>query len=149
MTMTDAQQRDAISLHARLRDIAQEQGLLRRGDETALEVLNALAERAHSGTKTTEVCAEVEMERAHQDAKWGQQNYPDGTAPSWGKSRDGARRVTALGAELGQSRWLYILQEEVLGAFAETDPARLRAELVQVAAVAVSWIECIDRRGAK
>lgn len=31
-------------------------------------------------------------------------------------------------------------------ALAESDPARLRAELVQVAAVAVCWIEAIDRR---
>lgn len=30
----------------------------------------------------------------------------------------------------------------------ETDPAKLRRELVQVCAVAVAWIEAIDRRGA-
>jgi len=32
------------------------------------------------------------------------------------------------------------------GAIAERDPAKLRAELIQVAAVAVQWIQAIDRR---
>lgn len=30
---------------------------------------------------------------------------------------------------------------------AEKDPVNLRAELIQVAAVAVAWVEAIDRRG--
>ena len=30
-------------------------------------------------------------------------------------------------------------------AFAESDPDKLRTELIQVAAVAVAWIESIDR----
>lgn len=41
-----------------------------------------------------------------------------------------------------------MLLEEVAEAFAESDDARLRAELVQVAAVAQAWIESIDRRSA-
>ena len=36
--------------------------------------------------------------------------------------------------------------EEVAEAFAEADVRRLRAELVQCAAVAVKWVEAIDRR---
>ncbi|HYF53037.1 MAG TPA: hypothetical protein VEA41_02135 [Salinarimonas sp.] len=39
-----------------------------------------------------------------------------------------------------------ILAEEVAEALAESDPMLLRAELVQVAAVAVQWVEAIDRR---
>ena len=31
-------------------------------------------------------------------------------------------------------------------ALAEVEPAKLREELIQVAAVAVAWIEAIDRR---
>jgi hypothetical protein len=42
--------------------------------------------------------------------------------------------------------WDVILMEEVYEALAEKDPDRLRAELVQVAAVAVQWIDCINRR---
>jgi hypothetical protein len=39
-----------------------------------------------------------------------------------------------------------VLDEEVWEAFAESDPAKLRAELVQVAAVAFRWIEALDAR---
>lgn len=41
-----------------------------------------------------------------------------------------------------------ILDAEVCEAFDESDSKKLRANLVQVAAVAVNWIEAIDRRGA-
>ncbi|MEY9934267.1 hypothetical protein ABH926_008932 [Catenulispora sp. GP43] len=40
-----------------------------------------------------------------------------------------------------------MLLEEVYEALAEVDPAALRAELVQVAAVAAAWVEDIDSRG--
>ena len=39
-----------------------------------------------------------------------------------------------------------VLLEEVSEALAEDDPARLREELLQVAGVAVLWIEALDRR---
>jgi hypothetical protein len=52
-------------------------------------------------------------------------------------------------ADGGYLDWLHILREEVAEAFAESDPAKLRAELVQVAAVAVNWVEAIDRRAAR
>jgi len=59
-------------------------------------------------------------------------------------------------AEIGQCTWAHILVEEVaeaIEAACESQQGRmsvdaLRAELVQVAAVAVSWIEAIDRRKA-
>lgn len=41
--------------------------------------------------------------------------------------------------------WWLILREEVFEAAAEDDPAKLRAELVQVAAVAIKMIDAIDR----
>jgi hypothetical protein len=41
--------------------------------------------------------------------------------------------------------WDAILLEEVYEAFAETDPEKQREELVQVAAVTIQIIECIDR----
>jgi hypothetical protein len=39
-----------------------------------------------------------------------------------------------------------VLNEEVAEAFAESDPAKLRAELLQVAAVCAAWIYDIDTR---
>jgi hypothetical protein len=37
--------------------------------------------------------------------------------------------------------WLDLVREEVAEAFQESDPARLEEELVQVAALCVSWVE--------
>jgi hypothetical protein len=94
------------------------------------------------------VLAEIAAERSAQDTKWGEQNHPDGTGPT-----DDARRAaleakirTDRAADEGRCTWALILLEEVFEALAEHDPARLRAELVQVAAVAVSWVQAIDRR---
>ena len=93
--------------------------------------------------------AEIAAERARQDAKWGEQNHPDGT----GLAHDDtyarvARDACEIAASHGKCTYRLILNEEVAEAFAESDPAKLRARLVQVAAVAVAWIECIDRRTA-
>jgi hypothetical protein len=104
---------------------------------------------------TRRVLDEVYAERAHQDAKWGVQDHRDGTGPqveilaAWSAAslatvaRDNCQRQ----AEMGIVSWLDVLGEEVAEALAEDDPAKLRAELVQVAAVAAAWVEAIDRRG--
>ena len=120
--------------------------------------------------KSREVAAEVVYERAAQDAKWGQQNHPDGTGPDvtvWIEQvtpteaepqrrtahafraadlADGMRQRCKRAPEEGGDTYERILTEEWAEALAESDPARLRAELIQVAAVAVAWIEAIDRR---
>lgn len=44
--------------------------------------------------------------------------------------------------------WWLILREEVFEAAAEEDPAKLRAELVQVAAVALKMIDALDHGSA-
>ena len=49
-------------------------------------------------------------------------------------------------AEQGESTYRDILLEEVFKALACDDPAELRAELIQTAAVCVQWLEAIDRR---
>ena len=46
----------------------------------------------------------------------------------------------------GELTYGHILQEEYMEALAERDPAAIRRELIQVAAVAVAWVEAIDRR---
>ncbi|MEU4781059.1 hypothetical protein [Micromonospora sp. NPDC023633] len=95
------------------------------------------------------VLAEVLDERRRQDAKWGEQNHPDGTARNGWADRelaDVSRRLCQDAAGLGLVTWRHILDEEMREVFAEEDPAKLRAELLQVAAVAVAWVEAIDRR---
>jgi hypothetical protein len=103
------------------------------------------------------VLLEVADERVRQTDKWGEQNPPNGTGPSklpmpygsgsWSAAvaAESLKIITECAAQIGQCTWLHILREEVFEAFAESDPAKLRAELIQVAAVAVQWVEAIDR----
>ena len=77
---------------------------------------------------TVPILQEVMDERARQDAKWGEQNHH----PAWW--------LSILGEEFG----------EVCKAVCEnndTGKGSYREELIQVAAVAVSMIECFDRNG--
>ena len=107
---------------------------------------------------------DVLAERARQDAKWGEQNHPDGTGPETrpllphlrinalpphAHARDLADAFTSSTndhAAADNVTWTDILLEEVFEALAEDDETKLRTELVQVAAVAAQWVEAIDRR---
>lgn len=105
---------------------------------------------------TQNVLTEVEAERARQNEKWGEQNHPDRNSRdsdwpaflTWPFDTCASRTKAQVDAEakIGESNYTTILLEEVFEALAETDPARLRTELIQVAAVAIQWVEAIDRR---
>lgn len=100
--------------------------------------------------RTPGVLNEVLAERERQEAKWGEQNHPDGTSHERFGPTSVAQKMRVDGmARRGTLTYFEILQEEFWEAAAEEDPAKLRAELVQVAAVAVAWVECIDRRVAR
>ncbi|MGW4794333.1 hypothetical protein ACWEPC_18210 [Nonomuraea sp. NPDC004297] len=93
------------------------------------------------------VLADVAAERAAQDARFGMQSLPDGTGgEDAAAASDAARDETDRAAGAGTLTWRHVLAEEVMETFAESDPHRLRAELVQVAAVAVKWAQALDRR---
>jgi NTP pyrophosphatase (non-canonical NTP hydrolase) len=72
---------------------------------------------------TCMVLGEVWSERQRQDDKWGQQSHP---APVW---------MTILTEEVGEAA------KDALS----SDFVKMRSELLQVAAVAVAAVECIDR----
>jgi hypothetical protein len=111
-----------------------------------------------------DVLSEVAAERARQDAKWGKPDpkCPDGTGRQ--TFRDGqivlddyiaevrrrraadSKAATDAAARDGRLTFRHIIREEFDEAIAEDDPALLRAELIQVAAVAVKWVEAIDAR---
>jgi hypothetical protein len=96
------------------------------------------------------VLAEVEAERQRQHARFGEQSLPDGTGgEGWREAAQEEREALQRATLLGRDTYANIFSEEVCEAFAESDPAKLRAELVQVAAVAVQWIEAIDGRGVQ
>jgi hypothetical protein len=111
--------------------------------------------------QTPDILHEIDAERINQDVDWGVQSHPlyfvgedawyyAAQAEKW--KRTNAARVREA-RKLGRPRgadcaWDGILLEEVFEALAETDPAARRAELIQVAAVAVAMIEHIDRNGS-
>lgn len=114
--------------------------------------------------RTDFVLSQVRAERRAQDAKWGEQNHPNGTGDqekllhgrelpkpfssvpvTMGTLAYVARQVTDAAARDGYLTYADILLEEVGEALAEDDPAALRTELIQCAAVAVAWVEKIDR----
>lgn len=114
--------------------------------QNCVELLRRLA-RAEPRTAVAAVLTDVQAERGRQDAEWGEQNHRDGTGNKSQQERaEFARRWCKSAFESGYGTWADVLGEEVAEAVAERDPAKLRAELVQVAAVAVAWIEAIDRR---
>jgi hypothetical protein len=90
-----------------------------------------------SAAATREVCVDVLLERERQE-KLGLAKRDAGT--DWRSCADPTMRggdpmrLTVLVEEVG----------EVARAVLEGDTASLRAELVQVAAVAVAWIEALD-----
>lgn len=92
---------------------------------------------------------ELDAERARQLAKFGDQKHPDGTGNTeQQKYAETARRWCQDSFGSGYGTWADILDEEVAEAKAERDPAKLRAELVQVGAVVAAWIWDIDQRPA-
>jgi NTP pyrophosphatase (non-canonical NTP hydrolase) len=94
-----------------------------------------------------EIFHEITNERRRQDQLFGVQDHADGTGhPDYVNAAHTARLTVATLNSFGAITWLSVLTEEVCEAFAETDPDKLREELIQVAAVAVAWAEAIDRR---
>ncbi|MDR2896009.1 MAG: hypothetical protein LBV30_05105 [Propionibacteriaceae bacterium] len=128
------------------------------------DLLRQTGERDHQAGRR--VLAEVDDERDRQHSRWGDQSQlPDGTGPDelhhvsypcdesvgwtyhdWRGDRQSEAEYLAA---RGTLTFAAILQEEVAEALAESDPGRLRAELIQVAAVAVQWVEAIDTRLSK
>ncbi|MEU1074332.1 MULTISPECIES: hypothetical protein [unclassified Streptomyces] len=108
---------------------------------------------------TDAVLAEVAAERAAQDALFGVQDLPDmaGSPENQRNARKFfkgcADRYKAINDGVFDPRdddprldYTGVFLEEVYEALAESDPAKIRAELVQAVAVGVKWIEAIDRR---
>ncbi|MGI5414897.1 hypothetical protein [Actinomadura luteofluorescens] len=90
--------------------------------------------------------ADVAAEREAQDRMWGIQEFPDGTGPGFTAQAEEAKRECAVAWSRGELTWRHILTEEFYEALAESDPRNLRNELIQTAAVALKWVQSLDRR---
>lgn len=109
-----------------------------------------------------DILAEISEERENQNRTWGEQNHLSVPSPSVPDLVDDCPRIPAdvLGipreedAKVAYERaeaegalsWGHITVEELSEAVSAKDDETRRIELVQLAAVVVSWIECIDRR---
>lgn len=97
-------------------------------------------------------------ERQSQEARYGEtsQKLEDGTGPEvrWlgPYTGDSAFEIQEklrgdyedYEEETGAPTWVHLVREEVAEAFLEVDPARLAEELIQVAALCVSWVERLE-----
>jgi len=90
--------------------------------------------------------AAVMRERRRQDEKFGwPRGYTDGTAASYADLADRQKAVVAAQDEVGRVEWADVLLEEVFEALAEPPQSvALRDELVQVAAVALAWVQALE-----
>jgi hypothetical protein len=101
---------------------------------------------AEVGLATRSVLGDIAAERRRQDEKWGVQTHPNGTGGARFERLAGHYREECKERHAdGVGTWADILAEEYFEALAESDPVKLRGELVQVAAVAAGWIENLDR----
>lgn len=94
---------------------------------------------------------EIKQERDSQDKKWGEQNhpsklvYPDNKLPTEKQIKD----HNFYCVNQNTLSWGGIALEELIEANEAPNEELMRAELVQLAAVAVAWIECLDRKKHK
>ncbi len=85
--------------------------------------------------KSVAVMLDVLDERARQDAKWGEQNH----APEvW---------LAILGEEYGELSTAILRERFGTGDYEHRAVEDIRSEAIQVAAVAVAFVEFLDRRG--
>lgn len=99
-------------------------------------------------TDPDQIITDILAEFDRNNARWGDQSHLlDGTSEAhFRRAADHHRQQCQTQARYGTVNWGDILLEEVYEALAEEDPVKLRAELVQVGAVALAWVEAIDRR---
>lgn len=110
--------------------------------------------KATSPERTREILERVFRERQAQEARYGTANLntQSGTGPDtcWllpytGSSATQIQERLRLDYEEFEDEapvtWLHLVREEIAEAFQEADPARLAEELIQVAALCVSWVE--------
>src|SRR5690606_32066077 len=145
--------------------------------DTAAGTNEGAREGALVASAITNTLADVFIERLRQVAEWGVQShpsldsvlvqrvqtlrdagYPDRYAVGMVERHhampraDDARDLCEHRARTGHLSWVDILVEEVAEAIEAAalhgEGDELRAEVVQVAAVAVAWLEAIDARAA-
>lgn len=106
-------------------------------------------------TRLGAVVVDLLRERCRQDAKWGpigaKYAPQDALAIPFGTGGEYSREMADLDRALcdtafqrGEGTWAHVLNEELSEVLAETDPVKLREELIQLGAVCMKCVEIID-----
>jgi len=116
--------------------------------------------------ETLAVLDEVFAHRVEQERRYGGVNdrLENGTGPEvcWIPIGDDACNATAteiqkefrvqyealFDEKTRLPSWMHLVREEIAEAFQESDPTRLEEELIQVAALCVSWIERLHKKSS-
>jgi len=105
---------------------------------------------ADEGGEMKNIFNEIRKERVRQDKKFGLQDHPminkDIKKEKLEEDLKKIRFENDFSRPSKGNCWYYIFAEEILEAFSETEPEKQREEMIQVAAVAVAIIECLDRK---
>lgn len=91
----------------------------------------------------------VRDEENRQVQKWGKQDHPSGTARPGDKELSDHYKAICQANGQEKDNWRDILAEEVFEAFAESEGPELVKELIQVIAVAKSWIKNMEDRDVR
>lgn len=97
-----------------------------------------------------EILADVADERLRQVRMWGVQRHLDLAPLTKTRAPAAERQVRSYNWDAdndGMTTWDGILLEEVYEAFNAPTPELMAKELVEVAAVAVAWVEDLRSRG--
>lgn len=89
---------------------------------------------------------DIDTERLRQIKQWGDQSHPDGTGRPGDKELADHFRAVCKANGPEADNWRDIAAEEAAEAFAESDWATLRVELIQLSAVLAAWVYDGDRR---
>jgi uncharacterized protein (DUF3820 family) len=101
------------------------------------------------------ILEEVYNERIRQNEKWGEQNHPS-IHPATKSGADqmkvmaildekGIKEVVDIEHKEGNSNWVNIAMEEFHEVACAPTEYERRNELIQLIAVCVQWVECLDR----
>jgi hypothetical protein len=123
------------------------------GDCTKIEITSEKCDRVFKSppreaimpVKRWKIFRAIHEEHIRQDEKWGEQSHPMLLFETIETIQSGLKHARFTNKNPDKRDWFYILHEEILEAFCETDPEKQRAEMIQVAAVAVQIIEYLDR----
>lgn len=94
----------------------------------------------------TPLLQEMLAERDRQAGRFPAQRLPLGTGREhWHRLATHMKDAIRRSVEDGTLTWADVLREEMYEVLAETDPQRIRKELIQLAAVALRVVEDIDQ----